>query len=259
MSGPGFALVTEHRVQGDLPLWTHPGWEARFAWLAQGVSGGAKEPEPFDLGLSGDRPAGEVLGRWRRVRERFGMGAVHSRQVHGARVRVHAAPIDGGLLLLDGWDGHLTALPEVLLAVSVADCVPVTLVDPERRVVAAVHAGWRGVAGGIVEEALRMLAEVHGSRPDSLLVHLGPAICGRCYEVGPEVHRGVHPHRDPPAGPTPIDLRAALGERALAAGVRADGVSISTHCTLCGPGDFFSHRGGRPERQMSFVGIRSGA
>lgn len=257
MTADGFTRITERRVPGELPLWVHPGWEERFPWLAQGVTSGAREEPPFDLGLFGDDPVGETLGRWRRLRAHFGMGAVHSRQVHRARVRTHAAPLDGGLLLLDGYDGHVTALPGALLAVSVADCVPVTLVDPERRAVASVHAGWRGVAAGILEAALRALQDDCGSRPEALWMHCGPAICGECYEVGPEVHQGVHPDRPSPAGPAPIDLRAALGERAERAGVPLDRISISTHCTRCGEGDFFSHRGGRPERQMSFVGIRS--
>src|SRR5690606_18360795 len=101
-------------------------------------------------------------------------------------------------------DGHATRAPGLLLAVSVADCVPVSLVDPERRAVALLHAGWRGAAAGILERGLEVLAERLLARPEDLHVHLGPAICGGCYEVGPEVHRALG-LPEPPA-PAPVDL-----------------------------------------------------
>ena len=85
-------------------------------------------------------------------------------------------------------------------------------------------------------------------------MHLGPSICGECYEVGPEVFRALG--RSAPPGPTPIDLRAILAERARAAGVREESISISTHCTLHGDAPLYSHRGGDHGRQMGFLGIR---
>src|SRR5690606_24721713 len=154
--------------------------------------------------------------------------------------------------------GHLTARPGVLLAVSVADCVPVSLLDPERRSLALLHAGWRGVAGGIVERAAAEMEARYGSRSERLWLHCGPAICGACYEVGPEVHRAVHPGRAAPGAPTPIDLRAAVAERAAGLGVPGERVTISAHCTRCGPGAFFSHRAGSPARQMGLLGWREG-
>src|SRR5205085_7847567 len=108
---------------------------------------------------------------------------------------------------------------------SVADCVPASIVDPARRVVAVVHAGWRGTAGGILEAALGELAR-SGSDPAALRVHFGPAICGDCYEVGPEVHAAVNPALPAPEAPAPIDLRAALARRATGAGAPAERVTI---------------------------------
>jgi copper oxidase (laccase) domain-containing protein len=74
--------------------------------------------------------------------------------------------------------------------------------------------------------------------------------------VGPEVHAAIHPDREPPAAPTPIDVRAAIAGRALRLGLRPGHVTVSTHCTRCGPPDFFSHRGGSSARQMGVLGIR---
>jgi hypothetical protein len=59
--------VAERLAPGDLPLWVHPDWEARFPWLVQGTTGQGSGDEPFDLGLSGAQPVGAVLDRWRRI------------------------------------------------------------------------------------------------------------------------------------------------------------------------------------------------
>ena len=257
MTASGVRLVTELAVPGELPVWTHPEWEERFPWLAQGVTSGGSGPVPFDLGLFGATPVGEALGRWRRLRQGLGFAAVaHSRQVHENRILAHHQTPSPGLLVAEGYDGHFTAAPGLLLTASVADCVPVSVIDGESRAIVVVHAGWRGVVGEIMEAAIAMLVGERARAPASLWVHCGPAICGECYEVGPEVHQAVYADREPPAVPTPIDLRAALAARAVEAGVPAGQVSTSTHCTRCGSGGFFSHRGGSPGRQMAFVGLR---
>jgi YfiH family protein len=257
MTAPLVARVEETLLPGEVPLRVHPEWGERFPWLVQGTTEAGGRDDPFDLGLFGAQPVGAVVERWARLRRATGMRAsVHARQVHGARLRLHRPTDAEGLIVMDGYDGHLTDGSGLLLAVSVADCVPVFLVDPIHRAGALVHAGWRGVAAGILEGALAELAEHFGSRPDELWLHCGPSICGECYEVGPEVHRAVHPARPAPAAPTPIDLRAALIARAAAAGVAARHSSVSTHCTRCGPGLFFSHRAGSPGRQMGVLGIQ---
>jgi copper oxidase (laccase) domain-containing protein len=138
------------------------------------------------------------------------------------------------------------------LTVSIADCVPVFVVDPAARRVALLHAGWRGAAGGILERGLAELPGTEGA--SELFVHLGPSICGQCYEVGPEVFEALDLPR--PGGPTPIDLRAVLAERAVKAGVEPSHVSVSERCTRCEGGVFFSHRGGDAGRQVAYLGIR---
>jgi hypothetical protein len=116
-----------------------------------------------------------------------------------------------------------------------------------------VHAGWRGTAAGALEAGLDVFAERLGSRPEDLHVHLGPAICGSCYEVGPEVHAALS--LPAPGGRAPADLRAVLVRRALTAGVDGGRVTVSEWCTRCGDSPFFSHRGGDSERQVAFAGL----
>ena len=249
--------VAERPPPGDVPLWVHPEWEARLPWLAQGTTGRGSGEEAFDLGLSGAQPVGGVLDRWRRLLAAAELPtAAHARQVHAADLWIHREVGAPGVLVMDGVDGHLTDRPGLLLTVGVADCVPVSLVHPESRTVALVHAGWRGTAGGIVERAIHRLVESWQASAASLWLHCGPAICGACYEVGPEVHAAIHPDRRAPEVPTPIDVRAAIVERALGLGLSPDRITVSAHCTRCGDGRFFSHRGGDKARQMGVLGIR---
>ncbi len=252
MSAPalpsGVRLVRERRADGDVPLHTLAEWEDRFPWLIHGTTG-HRDDGGFDLGLFGDTPVGESMARWRRLRESAGTArAVHSLQVHERSVR-EAEETAPGLHVVHGFDGHVTSRPGVLLTVSVADCVPISLVDPVRRRVALLHGGWRGTAAGIVAAGLERL----GGSPADHYAHLGPAICGDCYEVGPEVHEALG--LPVPAANSPVDVRAVQARQLERAGLAPDRITVSEHCTLCGSG-FFSHRGGSPGRQLGVLGLR---
>lgn len=251
-SGP--RRVTEVRAAGAIPLWTHPEWSARFPWLVHGTTGRGEGEAPFDLGLHGALPAGEVIGRWRTLQQNTLATVVHARQIHGAAIAGWHLPVPSGIVLIEGFDAHLTDRPELLLTISVADCVPVFLVEARTRALALVHAGWRGIAQGIVEAAIVKLAP-EGSR-SQLWLHSGPSICAACYEVGPEVHRAILPGTEAPAHPQTIDLPGAIMERAQRLGIPAAQTTRSTHCTRCGEGRFFSHRAGSAARQLGILGRR---
>lgn len=242
--------LRECPVEGAVPLFVNEDWRERFPFVVQGTTG--RGTDDFDLGLFRDAPVGSVMERWRRLRESTGMATViHARQVHGARVMRHDTT-PPGLLVGSDADGHVTKTPGILLAISIADCVPIALVAPDVRAVAALHAGWRGVAGGILEAGITALGSF-GAAPASMHVHFGPAICGRCYEVGPEVHEALGLRV--PNAPTPVDLRAVLAGRAMVAGIPGENVTSSAWCTRCHREQFFSHRAGSGGRQMSVIGI----
>lgn len=240
---PGIRTITEER-RGDVPLFVHPEWAREFPWLVQGITA---RTEGTMSGL-GDRSGRAIAEVWRSLRSATDMqSAVLGRQVHGAHIMRHG-PLSPGLLLADESDGHITDAPGVLLAVSVADCVPVFVVDAKQRRVAAVHAGWRGTAAGILRNCLdQMRGDVR--------VHFGPAICGTCYEVGPEVHTALG--LPAPAANTPLDLRAVLAGQCSALGIDEQNLTTSSFCTRCGDSPFFSHRAGHPGRQAGVIGIRS--
>jgi len=224
-------------------------------WLYQGTTWPGPDGS-FDLGLAGQQPSGSVLDRWWQLRSALGaVGVIHARQVHGARVRVHDVCPEG-ILLQEGVDGHVTLAPGLALTVSVADCVPVFLVEPERHAVGLLHAGWRGIAEGIVEAGVRAMAGSGIQEPGQLLMHLGPAICGECYEVGPEVFERLK--LPTPVRASTVDLRSVVRRRAIDAGLDPGRITTSGHCTRCGPGRFFSHRAGAAGRQVAFIGVRRG-
>jgi YfiH family protein len=160
-------------------------------------------------------------------------------QVHGALVnRVLGPPTE---TRAEHADGQATALPGVAALVLGADCMPVALGCP--GAVAMIHAGWRGMAAGVLEEGVRAVRDLGGDGP--IVAVAGPAAGVCCYEVGPEVHAafaGAHAHG------RHIDLRAIAHERLLAAGVME--VRDVEACTICDE-RFFSHRreGERAGRQ----------
>jgi len=243
-------VVREERspaaAAGHLDVLVHPEWASTWPWLAQGTT-----VRGVDFALA----AGGAPEAWAALGATSGCAAVvHARQPHGAAVGVRG-PGSAGFHLAPDADAHLTRSAGTLLGVTTADCVPATLVHPGRRVVGIVHAGWRGAAAGILERAIRRLEVSFGLPARELHLHLGPSICGACYEVGPEVHDQLG--LDAPEGPTPVDLPAALADRAVARGLSTERVTRSGWCTLCtGRELLYSHRGGDAGRQVGFVGVR---
>lgn len=175
-----------------------------------------------------------------RLREALGVRAiVRGRQVHGAGVRRLALGADSSPGSAEA-DGQATAARGLGVMVLTADCLPVALGC--RGAVAMLHAGWRGLAAGVLEEGVRALRELGGTEPICALIGPGAGSC--CYEVGAEVHEALT--GEPHAGR--IDLRAVARRRLLAAG--AAEVCDVPLCTICDE-RFFSHRreGARAGRQ----------
>ena len=201
------------------------------------------------FGTAGAEPVSEVLGRWWALADELRPRAprfVSARQVHGTRVVTHRTEWDGWLRV-DAADGHIAPTPGTALTVMIADCVPVFIAHPSGTV-ALLHSGWRGTAGRILDAALATLGRL-GLPARELLVHLGPAICGQCYEVSPDVHAQLTGRAVD--RPTPVDLRALLADHARAAGVAT--ISMSPHCTRCHNDRFFSHRAGDTGRQIGLI------
>lgn len=171
---------------------------------------------------------------------------VLARQVHGTKLLEHGSDLHGWVRTGEG-DGHITSERGLALAVSVADCVPVLMAHPSGTI-ALLHSGWKGTAAGFVTRAVAAFS-ILGKSPAELRVHLGPAVCGRCYEVSADVREQLTGH--PANRPGQVDLRSLLAEQASAAGVKR--ISMSPWCTRHDNDRFFSHRAGDAGRQVAVM------
>ena len=180
---------------------------------------------------------------------------VRATQVHGVRAaRIRGAPPAGEVVDAGECDVLATDAPGVGLIVQTADCVPIGLAG--KRVVAAVHAGWRGSAQNAAASAIEALKEL-GEDPAAIRVWLGPSIGRCCYEVGGEVAARfagdfLGPSRD---GRFRLDLAAVNRAQLAAAGVRAENISAHSACTFCGGERFASFRrdGERAGRMIGLI------
>jgi hypothetical protein len=181
---------------------------------------------------------------------------VTAEQVHGTEV-AHISRTDGlergvaGNPVAGTCDALMTAEAGPLLAVLVADCVPVLLFDPQAPAAAAVHAGWRGTARGVVRSAVEAMIDRCGSAPEDIQAAIGMSIGPCCYEVDtPVIERfreAFGEQADDFFVPVDsehsmLDLWAANRELLLSSGVQAANILSTKLCTACMPGRFFSHR-----------------
>jgi YfiH family protein len=228
-------LAAPFRWEGDHVAADLPGARALFSTRGGGVSQGPYAS--LNLGLLTDDDEAAVGENRRRLaaatgcpRERI----VYGRQVHGATVRRATEP-PGRARPLAEEDGQATALAGHPALVFTADCLPVLLASG--GAVAALHAGWRGLAAGILAEGVAALRDLGATGPVHALV--GPGARGCCYEVGDEVHAAFAAY-GARAGERNLDLAAVARAKLAEAG--ADAVDDVGLCTICEPDLFFSHR-----------------
>lgn len=222
--------------------------------------GGFSAPpyDSFNFGLHvGDDPRAVQRNRSRLAAEIGVTSAdlVWMEQVHGRVVHVIDGRVDGPVPLTDAL---VTATPGAVLVVQVADCVPLLLWDDDAQVIGAVHCGRQGLRLGVAAEAVRAMTRL-GADVGSMRALLGPAICGRDYEVPPHMQADVERHAPGSAvrtrkGTTGLDIRAGLSGQLHAAGVAH--IEIDPRCTA-EDDDLFSHRGdgGRTGRQVAVIWI----
>jgi YfiH family protein len=248
--GPGRSLAESPAADPVVPRVELTDWWTRFGLVA-GITTRALD---FSLGLWSEEPSRQVMTRWQAFRTAFAEQfptIILGHQIHGAHVEWHdSAP--KGWLLVEGMDGHATGAAGVLLTVTVADCIPIYLAQPRRGVVALLHAGWRGVASGILERGLEVMLSATESGPEEVVMHCGIGICGGCYEVGSEVQERLA-RPGAPQG-SHVDLRRLLEQRARALGVTE--VTLSPFCTFHDHDRFYSHRAsrGRDGRMVAYLG-----
>lgn len=267
--------------QGNIEYFEAAAWRAypflvhAFCTRRGGVSEGAFASLNMSL-KEGDNDA-NIGKNWDIVAAAFGIPRrnffqVH--QVHGDRILIiddaESQTFDHQHL---NYDAVITNRPGLALCVKTADCVPVLMVDTEKRIVAAVHAGWRGSALNISGKVLRSLSERYGTRPQDVQAAIGPAIGACCYEVDATVFQAMesHPARNkifaPRSGRGPgtgmemakwkLNLALANRYQLQEMGVPGENIQDADLCTSCASEWFYSHRkeGGITGRLLNFIMI----
>lgn len=209
------------------------------------------QPAGFVQGMTdhqdGDAKSAEVQKKVLASRGLSWENLMTGRQVHGDHLVVVRTE---GQKVFPGTDGLLTDLPGVVLGVFAADCAPLLLADPVKKVVGAVHSGWRGTYKQIARAAVERMVLEWGSDPADLVATVGPHIRDCCYTVGPEVS-DLFPEdcRKTASGGTAFSIEKALLRQLTRAGVRAENISGDEPCTFCST-RFFSYRRDKTEKRM---------
>jgi YfiH family protein len=223
-----------------------------------GRTGGVSGP-PYDSlnlgGAVGDDPAA-VLDNRRRAAAALGADPeriVFMRQVHGAEVAfADSTDLPGPV------DAVVTTVPGLALAVLVADCAPVLVADAAAGIVGAAHSGRPGTAAGVVPALVKAMCE-RGADPARMAAAIGPAACGRCYEVPASMRDEVAAtvpaaYATTSKGTPGLDIRAGVAEQLASAGVPR--VTADARCTIEDPGLFSYRREGRTGRFAGFVWLK---
>jgi YfiH family protein len=227
------------------------------------IEGGVSSGEYSSLNLAFHVGDDENLVRENRWRLSGALGydastLVVAQQVHGANSQVVTSEYSGrGALDWDSaipdCDALIVAESKIPLLIQVADCAPVLMVDPARRVLAVVHAGWRGAMAGAASQTIGKMSSEFGTNANEVLCGIGPCLCADCFEIGEEVAAQAPDAcvlRDAKWKKPHLDLRALVQEDLRASGVLSSHVEVMDSCTRCESETFFSHRaqGGKAGR-----------
>lgn len=252
--------MTEHQINGVTFLaadgfLTAGGVAHGFSTRIGGVSEGIYAS--LNLGSTrGDEPDC-VRENYRRFCNAIGASVEHvvmTNQIHSTIIRT-ATPADVKADLYDpeGYDcdGLITNIPGLALTIFSADCIPVLLYDPVKKVIAAVHAGWRGTAGDIAGKAARQMQDEYGCASETILAAIGPGISQCCFETHSDVPDAmaealgdlVKPYIiSLENGKFKVDLKGINKALLVQAGVSPDRIEVSGDCTACLPEKYWSHR-----------------
>ena len=221
--------------------------------------GGVSTGECSSLNLSFNRKDSRenVLENYHIISQALGVDydkLVLSNQVHDNKIKYVGLEDAGKGLIKDsdiiGYDGLTTNIPGIPLVTFYADCVPVLILDPEKKAISAVHSGWKSTLGNIAFEAVTQMKSLYGSDMKDLKIAIGPSICSSCFEVGEEVYKlfldkfnwcGSFIKRK--LDRYYIDLQQIIKKVLTDAGVPDRNILISNICTKCNKDIFYSYRG----------------
>jgi YfiH family protein len=180
-----------------------------------------------------------------------------SHQVHGDSIQIVTEPGR-----TEGFDALVTEVPEVVLGVTVADCTPVLIYDAHRRVVGAVHAGWRGTVSQLVYKTLETMHAEYGTAPGDCFAYVGTCIDANAFEVGEEVAEQFSDkfkRFDTARGKHLVDLKRANAAQLENFGIPSERIEISPYSTIIHNDDYFSYRleKGQTGRMLAVIGMKN--
>jgi len=210
-----------------------------------------EEPFEFSLALHTGQDRKRILKNRESLRRYFGSESwlFSVLQVHGDAVYVVGEDTEfersefGEAIQADAL---VTNRKNMILTILTADCVPILLYDPQREVIAAVHAGWRGSQKRIVAKTVAVMQERYGSAPEAIVAAIGPAIGGCCYEVGNDIAERFERYPEAVSlheGKAHLDLKTVNRIQLCEAGLKEKNIESSPVCTACDRERFFSYRG----------------
>ena len=177
-------------------------------------------------------------------------------QVHGCEILTVVKPGR-----YEGYDAMITSIPNIQLAVTIADCTPILIYDPVIKAVAAIHAGWRGTVQDIVFKTIRSLESEFGSKPANCYAYVGTCIDECSFEVGQEVAVNFdsgYKRWDSLKGKFFVDLKKANKDQLIKAGLIPDNIEVSDYSTVANNDDYFSYRleNGQTGRMLATIGMK---
>jgi YfiH family protein len=178
-----------------------------------------------------------------------------SHQVHGSEILKVTEPGR-----YEGYDALITNIPNIQLAVTIADCTPVLICDPVKKTVAAIHAGWRGTVQEIVLKTVLTLQKEYGSDPQDCLAYVGTCIDECSFEVGEDVACNFvsdFKRWDEQKKKFFVDLKSANKDQLLRAGIKPENIEVSPFSTVLNNNDYFSyrHENGLTGRMLATIGL----
>ncbi len=248
---------------GDVPYLTVPSFQAQDS-VIHGFStrlGGVSTGDFSSMNVSftrGDDPH-SVVENYKRLGNAIGFdphNIVASSQTHTTNIKVVGCEDCGkGFDQVKDYndiDGLITNIPHIVLTTFYADCVPLLLLDPVKKVIGAAHSGWRGTVNKIGTKVVDKMVEVYGCNAKNIIVAIGPSICQDCYEVSQEVIDLFKKSYTPELwqslfyptipGKYQLNLWEACRQNFLEAGISSEHISMPDICTCCNPELLYSHR-----------------
>jgi YfiH family protein len=224
----------------------------------------------LNLGLNTNDPHHNIQGNRSLLARAFGAKSeqlLTVTQVHGNDILIVDSPnSDVTHFLKVECDGIITNQPDIMIGIATADCVPLLILDPVKRVAAALHAGWKSTASGIVRKGVAAMVGNFGSNPSDLLAAIGPAIGPCCYEVDEPVHAAFasdataweQASSEVSKGKWKFDISAAVTLQLEESGLLPEKIETSQQCVCCTQELFFSYRRDKGEtgRHLGFIMLK---